>query len=401
MVDPHYNFEREIYRSVRIRQRREAYAHEMLSTAPYDGILVSMAMAGFRAGAIGRASSRYTEAQRYRLLYGGVRRFFRLDEVITGKRIETMGDTGAYSYAHEENPPITVAEALDFYDLVGFDYALSPDHIIPGFHHKGEIPQEWTRRRDISLCFAQDFLIEHAARGSRSVPIGVAQGWSPSSYANAVSALEKMGYHYVALGGLAPLRTRDILPCVEAVASAKASGTRLHLLGLARPAHLAHFSALGVVSIDTTMPLRQAFKDDKHNYHTPERHFLAIRVPSSEKNVRLEKHIRSGKTDRTVARRLEQASLNALRRFDKGKAKLDEVLEAVAAYELLFNGRNQTAAYRVLLEEQPWRSCPCAICKALGIEVVLFRGAERNKRRGFHNLFVFHRQLQQNIYATA
>jgi hypothetical protein len=33
------------------------------------------------------------------------------------------------------------------------------------------------------------------------------------------------------------------------------------------------------------------------------------------------------------------------------------------------------------------------VCTRLGIHVILFRGAERNRRRGFHNLYVFYRQL--------
>jgi hemerythrin-like domain-containing protein len=38
--------------------------------------------------------------------------------------------------------------------------------------------------------------------------------------------------------------------------------------------------------------------------------------------------------------------------------------------------------------------CPCVICRQLGIHVVIFRGAERNRRRGFHNLFVTYTKLR-------
>ena len=78
-VDPGYDFLTEAYSPARVRQQREAYAHEALGRAPYDGVLVSMAMAGFRAGAAGRAPSRYTQSQRFRLFYAGVRDFLRLD----------------------------------------------------------------------------------------------------------------------------------------------------------------------------------------------------------------------------------------------------------------------------------------------------------------------------------
>ena len=42
--------------------------------------------------------------------------------------------------------------------------------------------------------------------------------------------------------------------------------------------------------------------------------------------------------------------------------------------------------YARVLKDAPWRTCPCAVCREIGIEVILFRGLNRNKRRGFHNL---------------
>jgi hypothetical protein len=33
----------------------------------------------------------------------------------------------------------------------------------------------------------------------------------------------------------------------------------------------------------------------------------------------------------------------------------------------------------------------------VGIEVIIFRGAERNKRRGFHNLKVFRETLDKKL----
>jgi hypothetical protein len=42
------------------------------------------------------------------------------------------------------------------------------------------------------------------------------------------------------------------------------------------------------------------------------------------------------------------------------------------------------------LEDRPWERCSCAICTQVGIEVVIFRGNNRNRRRGFHNTHVFY-----------
>ena len=67
-------------------------------------------------------------------------------------------------------------------------------------------------------------------------------------------------------------------------------------------------------------------------------------------------------------------------------------------YDMVHDGRkDRTADSRTVLEDQPWKRCPCQICRHLGIHVVLFRGAERNRRRGFHNLFVTYRRVHAEL----
>ncbi len=50
--------------------------------------------------------------------------------------------------------------------------------------------------------------------------------------------------------------------------------------------------------------------------------------------------------------------------------------------------------YKRTLEEKPWKECDCPICRSIGIEVVIFRGNNRNRRRGFHNTYVFYEILR-------
>ena len=40
-------------------------------------------------------------------------------------------------------------------------------------------------------------------------------------------------------------------------------------------------------SLDSTSPFRQAFKDDKDNYYTPDGNYVALRIPPSEGNLSL------------------------------------------------------------------------------------------------------------------
>ena len=76
-------------------------------------------------------------------------------------------------------------------------------------------------------------------------------------------------------------------------------------------------------------------------------------------------------------------------------ASVSETLNLLVEYERLYEDRRTFEdIYRKTLEDRPWERCPCEVCRALGIHVILFRGAERNRRRGFHNLFVFYNKLQ-------
>lgn len=57
--------------------------------------------------------------------------------------------------------------------------------------------------------------------------------------------------------------------------------------------------------------------------------------------------------------------------------------------------------YEELLRRKPWRDCECKICCEHGIEVAIFRGNNRNRRRGFHNTRLFYDQFQTSLPKTA
>jgi hypothetical protein len=388
-VDPSFNFETEHRSELRLRHRDDHYAHEEFSTAPFDGILLSMAVL--------EGGCRYTLPQKHRLYRMGIRHFFRLQD----ERLETMGDCGAFSYFREDYPPYSVDQVINFYDDLGFDYGISVDHVILGFDPRMDeksAPKEWRRRQEITLELATEFLREHKSRGSRFMPLGVAQGWSPASYAYSVEQLQKTGFSYIAMGGMVPLKTLEISACLEQVNQTRHQNTRLHLLGVTRCEQVREFARFGVVSFDSTSPLRQAFKDLKDNYWTLDRTYSAIRVPQVQANPSLLKKILAGKVNQAEAKRLEKECLKALLLFDGGKASVDDTLAPLVEYEGLYDdGPSRAEIYRETLLESPWKACDCDICRRIGVHVILFRGAERNRRRGFHNIYVFHQRLHREL----
>lgn len=397
LVDPSFDFTRERRSTTRLRQRDDQYAHEVFRDVPFDGILVSKGIVdGFD-----KTGSRYTLAQRHRLLREGAREFFRLRE---GKEhLTIMGDCGAFTYLAEKTPPYTVDEVIGFYLECGFDHGISVDHVILSFDRSWDddpkvVPSEIRDRQAITLQLARDFLNRCQQDKVRLEPLGVAQGWSPKSYAHATAELQKMGYRYIAVGGMVPLKTPEILASLEAMNEVRRPETRLHLLGVTRTEKLREFARLGVTSFDSTSPLRQAFKDDRDNYYAPKRTYTAVRVPQIEGNAKLQKRISSGELSQDRARELERNCLMMMQRLDADEASVQDTLDALRRYDEFCGVRvNHTEAYREVLTDRPWKECSCEVCTSLGHHVILFRGAERNRRRGFHNVWMFYRRLQSQL----
>lgn len=402
-VDPGYDFLNDRNAPGRKPYWDDAYPHEILGYAPYHGMLVSRGIVGD-----GPVKGKYTEAQSMRFRRVGAREFLRLDKPEFAG-LALFGDCGAFTYVKEDKPPYTPADTVEFYDDCGFTHGCSVDHIIFDFDETVTGMEgggaEARRRFDITLENAAAFRDE-AGRGGRFTPMGVIQGWSPASMAEAARRLVAMGYDYLAIGGMVPLKAEQIKRCLVAIRDAVPTTTRLHILGFAKANEIHEFAPFNVTSIDTTSPLLRAFKDDKQNYWLGDgpnlTYYTAIRIPQAIENPRLQAHVRQGDFKAEELTRLEVNALAALRAYDHDDQDLEGVLETVLAYNaVLATGRayedvrdhrtieKLRGRYRTTLTDKPWRKCDCRICKDVGIEVMIFRASNRNKRRGIHNLAAF------------
>ena len=393
-IDPRFDFEREAHPPHRNRQRDCTYAHETLDPPPYGGLLVSKAMIDRHGGA-----GRYSAQQRQRFYREGVRKFFRLDSV-PGPRIETLGDCGAFTYIDDEVPPYGTDEVIDFYEKNRFDAGVSVDHVIPGLRDDADAgPGSPIRSRyELTLELAAEFIRRHREGGCGFEAVGVAQGWSARSYTEAVRQLQEMGYRRIALGGMVLLKTDEILDVLAMIDEVRLPATKLHLFGVTRWQQISRFDEHGVTSFDSTSPFRRAFKDETNNYYFGDTTYVALRIPQSDGNTTFARRVRSGQVPQNVARELERATLQAVRAFSREEASVEEALSALCKYQALHEPETldvRREQYRRTLEAAPWRQCDCSVCRKAGIDVILFRGSERNKRRGFHNLHVFAQLLEQ------
>ena len=85
------------------------------------------------------------------------------------------------------------------------------DHLIFGYDaaldakSASDVPADWRFRQGLTIELAAEFLRLHRVRRCRFEPMAVAHGWSPLSYAAAVTQLQNIGYSRIALGGMVPL----------------------------------------------------------------------------------------------------------------------------------------------------------------------------------------------------
>jgi len=247
-VDPLYDFESDLPTLNRDPYNHDAYHYELYGHLNCDGILVSKSV--------------LENNKKKKEIAGtlGIHNYLRLP-----RNVPVIGDCGAFSYIADQNPPYDTDEILNFYERLDFDYGVSIDHlIVPAILKKKRFYKkegnDWVkidgnkfneyleihntsvyksrkayrqeklfeegftlaeetyldeierqRRYELTIKNAQDFIKGHKKGPYSFVPIGAVQGWDPDSYAHAVKEYQKMGYNYIAIGGLVKSKTHEIL----------------------------------------------------------------------------------------------------------------------------------------------------------------------------------------------
>ncbi len=421
-VDPNFDFQSDTYAPNRDLSE-DQYAHEIFRSPPYDGILVSRAL-------VEKSPRDYRVIQKL-----GAHEYYRLP-----KGLEVFGDCGAFSYVSEEEPRYKTEDVLDYYETIRVNYGASVDHLVVNSIYETQTikkrltnkstetkkkkqkkylsENEREKRIGITLQNATEFIRLYKKRKFKFTPIGVAQGDAPETYANSVADLLKMGYTYIAIGGIARLNALTILDVLKAThevvrefKSRNSKEIRFHLFGVAKLDLINKLPRYGVASIDSASYLRKAWLQSGQNYFARDgKWYTAIRVPQSY-HPRVREFIKSNGKSPEDVRSQEEYCLRMLHEYDEENlsvAKFKELLNTIVEYDtyLLRFGHDgvqirdkaiSKEKYQRTLLEKPWEHCPCEICKRLGIHVLIFRGTNRNKRRGFHNTWTFYNTLRSRL----
>ena len=391
--------------SEEVGSQKKRYAHQIFATddTPYDGMLVSLAQIYTGKGALSRLDAETADR-------GDLRKRMKIP-----KRLLLFGDCGAFSYAFDDKPPFSPAQAARLYHRLGFDVGASVDHIpLPEIikeDEKGNVirreltEDERRQRMKLTARNAEAFLAACRQHRYKFVPLGVIQGLDVRSYVRYVHRYIDMGYQHIALGGLVPKPDSEILEICCAVRAAIQCRTRrqkenvwLHLFGILRPKIQSIFRLLGVSSFDSASYLRKAWLRSDQNYLAADgsRWYTAIRVPMSSSKRLQETAGKKNILDEQL-QAMEQRCLTALTNFDGTDETHQEVVDSVNDYGPLLERRGEDnhffEKHNQVLTDRPWKKCRCPVCRAIGIQVVVFRGTGRNKRRGFHNTWVLYHKI--------
>lgn len=345
---------------------------------PFDGVLVSRMT-------IQKNKKKYQNA-----VDKGIHKILRLPD-----DFEILGDCGAFGYIDQTIPPFDPVEILQYYSDLGFNYGVSVDHlVVPQFENQKDNRmlityengvkafQEWKKK------FREDFQL-----------IVALQGWEISDYLKMYRNFIDLGVDHFGFGGLARSPTPYIMNLVDElimeIKGSKNTPSYLHFFGLARFDLFKKYSELedlGTnVGFDSASYLRKAWLSSpksQSNYITIEgKGYTAIRVPFVQEDESKDE----GQNKELSLKYLEQECLKKLRLYDAGKEELETVVSQLTDFNKAIKADpGLVNHYRRTLSEKPWKKCECPICRNIGIDVIIFRGNNRNRRRGFHNVYSFY-----------
>jgi len=362
----------------------------------HDGILVSLAQHVTPKGALRRIMG----TEDHSLAPKNLRNQFGLE-----LNQSLFGDCGAFSYVNEIEPTISVEQAVALYDLHGFDFGASVDHIPVAHVMRNGLSFDLTRGERLARVRrtkknAELFFSAAKKRKVSFRPVGTVQALDPTGYARTVKFYHELGYRHIAIGGLVPQTDAAIQKIVLAVMKTVADLSPrpwIHLFGVFRPNLQELFKRLKVDSFDSATYFRKAWLRSDQNYlATNGKWYAAIRVPMT-KDPRTRKRLESSKIDLRRLEIQEAAVMKLLIQYDQNEVSIIEVLDAVIGYDEQLTRSSEVTSlrdkYRKTLVDRPWESCRCTFCSEIGIHMLIFRGANRNKRRGTHNTLMLYKSL--------
>ena len=401
LLDPEFDFEKDSFSGHTPEIRGDKHCCVLMQPRQMcDGVLVSLAQHEKCKGPFrkleGKNGSGALSPPQLRLQFG------------LSSTQYLFGDCGAFSYVNEEEPMISVEQAVALYESYGFAFGASVDHIpVRKIEKKGEkvLLSNGVREERVKITRenAEEFISATKDRKAQFNPVGTIQALSAEEYAESVHHYSNLGYRHLAIGGLVPMTDNEIEGIARAVIAAaneRKERPWIHLFGVFRPKLQKMFRQLKIDSFDSATYFRKAWLRSDQNYLSKKgKWYAALRVPMTG-DGRTRKRLIEENRDITKLEKKEDAVLRLLCRYGKDETSIGEVLDAVLDYDSHLKRSSDIQPmkkrYKETLEDRPWAECGCPFCERLGVHILIFRGANRNKRRGAHNTLMLYGRIKES-----
>jgi len=407
-----------------------------------DGLLVSRTLVQDIATIFTDEDNRYKISDRANPTgYPTIQDYARIRGRRVGDNI-TFADPGTWSYANKFELPdflYNVDELIRYYDTLGFDLAGSVDWPIVdrvAVYENGKkvlkdlddkIKEE---RRQITIENAESFIKECRRRKRLNfVPFGTIQGYSLETYRDSLRRLLKLGYDYIAIGGLpsySEAKVLELLPMIKDEIRRSDTKPGIHLYGrFPSPNAVSAFVNAGVTSFDNNTSFMAAAGKSLMTFFDPEFKesgdgvmavdvCYGIKIPGRRSLIlnRLRRIDKEGdvyeevvelcdKTfERFVAYSNNPSPLNE-RIFMSYYAKMNVALNVARRRPHTPNVMKMTTnTGRIAVQKRAWLRCQCTSCKELKAHILLTRG-NRIGHTFAHNTHVQYTRFQKEMKRCA
>lgn len=431
-IDPSFDFNLDRTTSELSRKERTSSyvcGYEFFEEKLCDGLLVSRSVLNY-------AVNVKKPRKRYKIVtptksYSDIQTYARVRPDLN---YLLFADPGTWSYVNCFELPdylYNQDDLIDYYRDMGFHLAGSVDWPIldritvvdDGKKKRVDLDNKTKEyRRQVTLDLAGEFLKCYNKRSDVSfLPFGTIQGYSVDTYLDSFRKVLKMGYSYIAVGGLGGFQStgseRQVLELLPILwTEARKSGTRpgIHIYGrFPSPSAVGEFLKNGVTSFDSNFSFTET-RIGKHPYWDPD--FIWNDKLDSPISVCYRVRIPATSCGgRSILKRAREKSEEEFRTLSK---VCDDTFKAfcvyvnsdtnsdlrtfLCLYEKMTYCLNE---YRVgryddrelksdveicerTMKSKVWLKCGCSACRELGCHVVLARRLVRAAYAFCHNTYV-------------
>jgi len=406
--------------------------YEFFEEPIIDGILISRTLLEGKVNLIKENGYYHVSANSGKRIFPDIPAYCKT----RGTDFITFADPGTWSYANYFELPESLYDTddlIDYYSHMRYDLAGSVDwpivdrimQTVDGKRKFSELDEETKEhRRILTLELAEDFIKKCRKRGEINfMPFGTIQGYSTKTYRESLRKVLKMGYEYIAIGGLPAYseeRVVDLLNMIkDEIDRAGMRGIGMHMYGrFPAPDYTAHYLECYVSSFDNNSSFIYASKNDcayvnpDYRYHgnVPIKPCCSVKIPmeSGPMLSRVRRYhpesyestlAHCKKSFRLFVKYVKTGEQKDMRNFLRAYTDLNFALEEVRRVKLKNEAKilRHVEIGRNALESKGWQRCGCTSCRTIRDHIYLSRGTNRTYHAFAHNTYVQYTRLQREL----